>query len=84
MFKPYKDGPLQFRFNVPEDGTVSIKIYDRNGKLVMSRQVDAAAGAHVEFWDGRTSAGDVAATGIYAVQFQGKGLRKTLKIAIVK
>jgi hypothetical protein len=84
MFKPYHDGPLKFRFTVPEAGTVTLKIYDRNGKNIYSREKDALAGEGSIEWDGRNSAGDVAATGIYMASFQGKGLRKTLKFAVIK
>ena len=59
------------RYTLPEDGFVSIRIYNINGRLV-AELVDAAmtAGRHAVRWDGRTAAGQAAATGVYFYRLQ--------------
>jgi len=62
---PFK-GTTEIAFSVPVASTVSLKVYDVNGRLVRSL-VDGsvAAGSHRVVWDGRTGAGSQTAPGVY-------------------
>jgi hypothetical protein len=76
--------PVEFDVALSENSNLVIRIFDRNGKVI--RRIDKllTAGRYTESWDGRTDLGDLAATGIYIVHFQGKGLNQRAKIAFIK
>ncbi len=83
VFHPGMGQPLQLRYSVPLAEEVSISIYDRDGRLMWSRKESVSAGSHVDNWDGSGGSGLVA-SGIYLVDFEGRNLRKGIKIAVIK
>lgn len=53
-------------FNLPEEGRVSVRVYDVTGRLVASLlDRELAAGPHEVAWKGRDAAGQPAGAGIY-------------------
>jgi len=64
-FNPATD----IRFGLPAATRVSLRIYDVSGRLVRTLvDRDLPAGTHSERWDGRTSQGQGAASGIYFIR----------------
>jgi flagellar hook assembly protein FlgD len=54
------------RFGLPESGTVSLTIYDVNGRLVRTLvSSDRAAGMHEVVWDACDDAGRAVSSGVY-------------------
>ena len=59
------------RYALPEAGLVSIRVYNMNGQRVADLvNADMPAGRHVVRWDGQTSTGQAAATGVYFYRLQ--------------
>ena len=59
------------RYSLPEAGVVSIQIYNINGQRVAELvNADMPAGRHTIRWDGWTSTGENAATGVYFYRVQ--------------
>ena len=75
---------VEFDLDLPEASKLVIRIFDRNGASVRTIERDLAAGRHLEFWDGRTDGGNLAAAGIYIVHFRANGLNKSAKLAVIK
>ena len=84
LYHPDRGQPLELRFSVPYDGRVSISLVNRLGQRIRRIERDVQAGAYIERWDGRTDAGIMAAGGIYVALFQGKGLNKSVKFAVIR
>ena len=75
---PFNQGTT-IRYALPEAGLVSIRVYNMNGQRVADLvNADMPAGRHVVRWDGRTSAGQAAATGVYfyRLQFENRVLSR--------
>lgn len=73
------------RFAVPEPGPVQLSIYDVQGRLV-SRLVDGPlpAGEHAARWNGRSSAGEPAASGVYYYRLRTARENESRKMVLVK
>ena len=68
-----------------KDSNVTIKIYDKAGKIV-SKIIQSEfrpAGTNEEEWDGRNYAGSTLATGAYIVEIIANGDRRYTALAIV-
>lgn len=75
----------EIRFKVAEPGTVDLVVYDLQGRHVIDLAHGAfAAGAHTVVWDGRDSAGRLAATGTYVLQIKSGRHQQGLKLLLVK
>jgi len=74
-----------FKYTLPEDSEVSIRIYDLLGKevktLVGKHQ---QAGYYTETWDGLDDEGRVASSGIYFILMEAGHFRKVQKITFLK
>ncbi|MFH0920722.1 MAG: T9SS type A sorting domain-containing protein [Fibrobacterota bacterium] len=69
-----------FKYHLPMPGAVSLKIYDRCGKLVKSLvQAQQGAGPHTVKWNANGLA-----TGIYFAKIKANGLASSRKILIVR
>jgi hypothetical protein len=75
---------LDLRYSVPFDSKVTISLYNRLGQRIRRIERQVGAGSYSEPWDGRTDAGSIAAAGIYVALFQGKGLLKQVKFAVIR
>jgi hypothetical protein len=84
LFRPEKGQALQLNFSVPLEGTVQIDIYSRLGQLLKHFELSVMPGAYTQLWDGRDNQGALLPSGIYVAQFKGKGLFKTVKLAVLK
>lgn len=84
VYHPGRDQPLPLQIDLPEAASVTIKIYDRNGRLLRQTTRQAPAGKSQDLWDGAADSGGLVSSGIYLVHFEGRNLNKTLKLAVVK
>jgi hypothetical protein len=87
QINPTRGEQARISWSQPQDGPVSIKIYNLLGDRVATL-VDGSTFAANEYqeitWNGRTSAGSAAGSGIYVVDFQAGSFKIRGKIAIVK
>jgi hypothetical protein len=73
------------RFDMPEAGIVSLKIYDVLGREMITLMHDEMpAGQHAYSWNGKDMYGRMAATGIYFYRLKTTGYTKTRKMLLVK
>ena len=76
----------QIKFSVAQAGKYTLRIYDVRGALVKtlaSQRYDV--GTHEATWDGRTTAGGKAASGVYYAKISGDGdAGSTLRLVMAK
>lgn len=74
------------RYDLPEPGNVTLKIFNIMGEEVKSLadREKKKAGHHSEIWDGRTQNGDRAAAGLYFIQMRVGGFTQTRKMLLVE
>jgi DNA-binding beta-propeller fold protein YncE len=75
----------KIRFTVPEDARVSLVIYDVAGRRVRTLIDESRPANHYEIeWDGKDSAGQVVASGIYFYRLDAGRHSKTKKMLMMK
>jgi hypothetical protein len=77
---------VNLRYTVPSNSTVSLKIYDVSGRVVrtlLDNKVEMA-GFHSVSWDGRDSAGNAVASGVYVAQFEAGQYVTADKVVLLK
>jgi len=72
-FNPKRE-KIKIRYILANDSRVTIKLYDKAGKIVCKLQdgVSQDAGTNEVEWDGRNYAGETLATGAYIVEIIAK------------
>ena len=73
------------RYDIPEDGNVSIFIYDMMGRqirMLVNRNV--SAGYHFIQWDGTNQSGSPVAAGVYIYVLQSENYRGLKKMILLK
>ena len=77
---------LAIGFTLPSPGRVTIKIYDRSGRLI--RDVESGsqmfAGRNLVYWDGRDRDGSIVRDGLYLVSIRGPGLQVSKPLSVVE
>jgi hypothetical protein len=69
----------------PRAGRVRLSVYDLRGRLVRSLvDEDRPAGRHEVVWDGRTDAGDAAASGVYFYRLGASAEQRRGKLTLLK
>ena len=83
-FNPKKE-KVKIRYLLGKDARVTIKLYDKAGKIVckLIQSEPRSAGTNEEEWDGRNYAGETLATGAYIVEINANGDRRYTALAIV-
>ena len=72
-------------YDLPEDGFVSIAIYDMRGGLVKTLVDDVqASGYRTIKWDGTNDHGQKVSTGLYLYRIEAEGFTDTKKMAFLK
>jgi hypothetical protein len=73
-------------FEVPAAGVVTVGIYDVQGRRIASLLDNqrTTAGLHNVSWDGRTTGGSQAASGVYFVRVEQNGHVVARKVSLVK
>jgi len=81
---PFRDAAV-ISYSAPQAASVSIDIYDVNGRLVQTvYSGQAEAGAHQVTWDGRDSAGDKVARGVYFCRMSAGEFSATEKMVMLQ
>jgi len=72
-------------FHVPAAGPISVKILDRNGRVVKELvNEELASGQHQRHWDGRDKNGNECPSGIYYCVVTGEGFKTFRKMIMLK
>jgi len=78
-------GPLAIRYVAPDGGSLKIKAYNLAGELVRTIADEGSCAVQGTIqWDGKNEDGQAVSAGIYLLRFEGKGLKVTRKLAVVK
>ncbi|MBT6685828.1 MAG: T9SS type A sorting domain-containing protein, partial [Bacteroidetes bacterium] len=79
-FSPY----TWISYTLPEDCTVSLKIFDIRGQLIKDLQNDKKpAGKYSVMWNGTNNSGKRVSSGVYLYQIQTEKFTKTMKLFIL-
>jgi subtilisin family serine protease len=71
------------RFSVPAETSVSLALYDVQGRRVRQlEQGTVAAGVHAVRWDGRDDSGRRLTSGIYFARLEGGGLADSRRVVL--
>ena len=73
-------------FHLPDDASITLRIYDVEGRLVRSliEGETRAAGSHETPWDGRSDSGEALASGVYFSVLNSEGRSDTGKLLLLK
>jgi nitrate reductase cytochrome c-type subunit len=72
-------------FSVPKTGTVNLSVYNSIGQLVKVLANDNyVPGTYQVAWNGRNSAGNLVASGVYFYRFAAKDYVSTMKMVLLK
>jgi hypothetical protein len=78
-------GQTTLEYALPEDGAVSLVIYDILGRRVQTLVGrEQRAGFHRVQWDGRNAQGQPVASGVYLVRLSAQGAQHLQKMVIVR
>ena len=74
------------RYDLPERGNVTIKIYTIRGELVKTLvdNEERSEGANFAYWYGKNIDDEVVASGIYLVRIEAPGFNIIRKVCVVK
>jgi flagellar hook assembly protein FlgD len=86
VWRPDKSGPLHIGIKAPQSGRVTVRIFNMAAERVRTPfEAEVTAGITVDaLWDGRNDQGEPCAAGVYAVSIQGAGIRRVLKVVLLK
>jgi uncharacterized delta-60 repeat protein len=86
IFRPGSGQPLRIGIKAPEDGRVTVHVFNLAGEKVRSPfEADVPAGQTVEaLWDGRNEYGESCGSGVYVVSIRGAGIRQRLKVILMQ
>jgi len=75
----------EIRYQIPEDGHVSLKIFNVLGQEVWAIVNDEQkAGIYEISWNGQDFWGEELASGFYFCRLKAGGFRKTIKMVLIK
>jgi hypothetical protein len=75
----------QIYFHLPNDGTVTVRVYDVNGRMIKELSDGfRAAGEHGVTWDGRDQLGKTVASGAYFSEVRFGEERQVAKMMLVR
>jgi hypothetical protein len=77
---------LRIGIKPPQDGQVRVRAFNVSGELV-AVLMDAkllAGVTHEALWHGDNAQGEAVASGVYVVSVQGAGVRRLLKVVVMK
>ena len=81
---PFNTGTL-IKFSLPQSGHVQLKIFNLNGKEVITLlDQNLKGGAGQSVWDGRNQDGDDVSSGVYFISLKINELVKTRKILLIR
>ncbi len=72
-------------FDIAQDGNVSLQVFDIQGRLIKTLLNNSLfAGRHKIKWDGKTSNGNTAASGVYLIKLKTSDYSKYIKVSLLK
>jgi hypothetical protein len=75
----------EIAFALPDHGPVELSVLSPGGRLVATLvDGDRGPGEHVEVWDGRTSSGAAASSGVYLVRLRAGGREAFRKLVLIR
>jgi len=84
-FNPQAGQTLEIQNLNSLHGNVTIRIFNQNGILIRELMKDEAlVRGTIPVWDGRNSAGEVVASGVYVIMVNGNKLHKRFRVAVIK
>jgi flagellar hook assembly protein FlgD len=86
VFRPGRGKPLHIGIKSPEGGRVIVNIFNVAGERVrrpFDREVPAVVTVDA-VWDGKNEDGEPCGSGVYVVSVKGAGIRRTLKVVLLK
>jgi hypothetical protein len=73
------------QYELPQEGAVSIVVYDVSGRLVRTLvRGHRTAGAHEVSWDGLDDRGEQAASGVYLYQYRAGDVVETRRVVLLR
>jgi len=70
--------------NPPRAGTIKVTILNMRGEIIRDFNIQSGGGRTVlAIWDGRNSAGERVATGVYAIRVTGGGVKGVKRAAVI-
>jgi hypothetical protein len=85
VFRPLRGQSVHFDVTVFNDGRVTAKLYTIDGRYIRTLfDNDVGIGTTSVDWDGRTADGNLAASGVYLVSFEGPRLELRKKVVVIK
>jgi hypothetical protein len=74
------------RFGLPQQSSVTIKVFDLAGHEVATLldRAELPAGRHQRLWDGRDAQGRAVTSGVYFYQLRAGGFVKTNKLLLMR
>jgi hypothetical protein len=85
LFRPLKGGTAQISVETTAPGRMRLRIFTTSGGLVTTlADQDMPAGNYQFSWDGRTSAGNYVASGVYLLHINARKANTTRKIVVIK
>ncbi|HXC63060.1 MAG TPA: hypothetical protein VNZ67_01820, partial [bacterium] len=86
IFRPALGQPLGIAFLPPQDGFVTIHIFDMaGGKVGMPFEGPVTTGLWIQaHWNGTNGQGQAVANGVYFVSIQGAGVHAVKKVVLIR
>jgi hypothetical protein len=86
VWRPAHGLPLHVGIKAPEDGRVIVNVFNTAAERVRTPfDADVVTGITSDaVWDGRNEDGEMCAAGVYIVSVRGAGIRRTLKVVLMK
>jgi hypothetical protein len=86
VFHPGGGQPLRIGIKAPEDGRVVVNVFNMAGEKVRRPfEAEVPAGQTMEaVWDGTNEFGEPCGSGVYLVSIKGAGIRRVLKVILLK
>ena len=77
---------MAISFGLARPGRVSVRIYNRAGRLVndVAEREPMNAGQNLIRWDGRDEDGEIVPDGIYVVSMEAGGRKETKTFSVVR
>lgn len=78
-------GAAQIALTMARSGPVAAGVFDARGRLVRTLQTGTLeAGLHTLRWDGSSESGQEAAAGVYWIQVAAQGIKKSVKLVVIR
>ena len=85
LFRPLKGGTAKITVKLFQAGNVTARLYTANGGLVATLYDGPAPVGNTTFtWPGKTSLGNMVASGVYLLRLTGPAIDTTERIVVIK